>query len=63
TVESRSEDLRVHVDDGCNVDVSDATLSIKSDKNDNMLPVCDSTAQLDGDDTVLEQLIVLELII
>ncbi|GKE69785.1 hypothetical protein Tco_1527857, partial [Tanacetum coccineum] len=32
TIESCYEDPRVHVDDGCTVDVSDATLSIKSDK-------------------------------
>ncbi|GKB86794.1 hypothetical protein Tco_0959066 [Tanacetum coccineum] len=31
-----------------------ATLSIKSNKKDNLLPVYDSTAQLDGDDTVMQ---------
>ncbi|GJW88602.1 acyl-CoA N-acyltransferase, partial [Tanacetum coccineum] len=45
---------RVPLDVGCTVDVIDATLSIISDKNDNLLPVCNSTAQLDGDDIVMQ---------
>ncbi|PWA95685.1 hypothetical protein CTI12_AA047910 [Artemisia annua] len=54
TIESRSEDSRVPLDDGRTLDVSNATVSIISDKNNSLLPLCDSTAQLDGDDTVMQ---------
>nr|GEX45137.1 acyl-CoA N-acyltransferase [Tanacetum cinerariifolium] len=44
-IKSRSEDFRAPLD---------ATISISSDKNDNLLPVCDSTARLEGVDTVMQ---------